>query len=339
MSALAGKPYDVFISYSREDIDWVAGELYYRLRQARRPDGSALRIFFDADALDVGVAWRTTIAAAICDCCHFIPVYSRAYFDSDFCLWELDLAHGRDIRGAAGIVLPLKLDGVALPFTYAPIQCLMVAEADWFMHLVARMGCTSMPASLMPPPPNGSSDETASLQHRALLEDLRQLSQRNLSSFEIQIELDDNDRAAPRTTRDIKLLPRIAKSTRRVGDRLVLRISASQDCYGYVFDIGSSGLITLLFPNHFSADNRLRAGVPLSLPMPSDPYELVLSGMPGTEVIQIFALDRPIEALGGQGFPVSFEPLHGGTGHARHRVGCAGGLKQRDRTTRGVVAA
>ena len=55
------------------------------------------------------------MAEAIAGCKIFVPLYCGAYFASDFCHWELQLAIVRDPTGSRGIVRPFLLEPVKLP--------------------------------------------------------------------------------------------------------------------------------------------------------------------------------------------------------------------------------
>lgn len=297
--------YHVFVSYSRKDSDWVGESLFLPLSQCVARGGGRPRIFFDVDALESGDAWKSCLTSAIQGCGHFVPVYSTNYFASDFCQWELDLACARDIRAKSGLVLPVKLDECAVPFAYSLIQFASPATAGWFEKLCGRIGLTTDRGVAAPRRP----DLAESLQ-QGLLEELRRVTETSRSDLEVRAEVLDAGAAPERRTRDIALSPRVTRSRRRLGDLIRLSLTASRDCYVYVFDIGTTGKITLLFPNQYSPDNRLRAGMPVVLPTATDPYELRLLGKTGREVLQFFALDQPLERAGvSERLPEGFEPV------------------------------
>ena len=291
------RPYDVFISYNRNDRDWVLQHLYLPLKGCRRKDEQELRIFFDDDVLETGDLWRESLATALRDCTHFIPVYSKDYFLSDFCRWELDLAHGRDIRNTKQLLLPVCIDCCEVPFVYTAIQYTTVARTDWFLRLCARMQLTPGPLrnqSERSTQPGAPFPEVTTQLHQDLLAELRQLVAQRPAAFEIRVTMASGEYSSPRT-RDILMLPRRTMHTQHVGDALVLSLASMQDCYVYVFDIGTTGKITLLFPNPFAREHRLQAGIPKLIPAFDAPYDFRLSGPPGIEVIQVFGLDQPVE--------------------------------------------
>jgi hypothetical protein len=154
----------------------------------------------------------------------------------------------------------------------------------------------------------GAADPTVSTDHVVLLDTLSKLTKMQKSSFEVRIELCGADGSEP-VRRDIELVPRQLNVDARLGEKIIFQVTASEDCYIYVIDIGTTGRTTILFPNRFSASNRLRARWPLILPTSNDPYEFVLSGVSGREVVQVVALDCPVERLLTDSLPSSFEPV------------------------------
>jgi hypothetical protein len=156
----------------------------------------------------------------------------------------------------------------------------------------------------------GAVPDVSGQLHRDLLEELQYLTEQSQSGFEVRVELLTPSQVSPRKVDDIAKLPRRVMATQRLGDRIALCISATEDCYAYLFDIGTTGKITLLFPNQFTLDNRLRAGVPRVVPAEHAPYDFVLSGAVGSEVVQLFGLDRPIDQIyDAEPLPNAFEPI------------------------------
>jgi len=117
---------EIFISYSRRTLDWVEQNIYQALASWRGPKS----IFFDKRTLEGGMGWLDELASAVANCRVFLPVYSRPYFESDFCQWELQLAVVRDPTGRKRIVIPLILEEVELPAYCSLIQAEM-ATKDW----------------------------------------------------------------------------------------------------------------------------------------------------------------------------------------------------------------
>jgi len=74
-----------------------------------------------------------------------------------------------------------------------------------------------------------------------------------------------------------------------------LSIELSRDAYVYIYDINPAGRVTLLFPNGFSRDNRLKAGRH-ALP-DKNSYSFAVTEPLGMESLQALALLKPIPLL------------------------------------------
>jgi len=85
------------------------------------------------------------------------------------------------------------------------------------------------------------------------------------------------------------------------GEPVKIHLKLSRDAYVYLYDIDPQGNVTLLFPNGFSRDNHLKAGVHI-LPERAD-YSFVVEEPLGVETLQALALLKPIPllSLGSQG--------------------------------------
>jgi hypothetical protein len=102
---------EVFISYSRTCLEWVEANVAAPLADAR---GAGL-VFFDKHHLNAGMDWLATLADSVMACRLFLPIYCPAYFRSDFCQWELQLAVTRDPTGRKRIIAPFVLEPATLP--------------------------------------------------------------------------------------------------------------------------------------------------------------------------------------------------------------------------------
>jgi hypothetical protein len=109
---------DIFISYAREDKAFVTEHIYKPLVAVFGRD----KVFFDKHSLDSGVAWMSTLAKAIEKAKVFIPVYTEAFFQSDFCEWELQLALTQDPIGQFNKILPVSFNSPKVPSYCSLIQ-------------------------------------------------------------------------------------------------------------------------------------------------------------------------------------------------------------------------
>ena len=81
---MAGENFDIFISYTRSDGEYIATLIKETLK------GCGYRCFFDYDSLKIGDFWRN-IEIAIADAPIFMPILTEEYLDKcqkpvSFCL-------------------------------------------------------------------------------------------------------------------------------------------------------------------------------------------------------------------------------------------------------------
>lgn len=75
------------------------------------------------------------------------------------------------------------------------------------------------------------------------------------------------------------------KQEYKVGETLRVSFEASRDGYVTLVNVGTSGRITVLYPNAYAPDHAVKGGRVYSVPAQGDPYELTLSGPEGTEFV------------------------------------------------------
>ncbi len=79
------------------------------------------------------------------------------------------------------------------------------------------------------------------------------------------------------------------------GDPLTLQIRSQSACYATIFDVGTSGNVTVLLPNRYRSDNRIRAGTQVSFPSASDGFRYVVSPPVGTERIVVVGTSQRLD--------------------------------------------
>lgn len=92
--------------------------------------------------------------------------------------------------------------------------------------------------------------------------------------------------------------------TIKVNDTVSFTARAERDCYLYLVDVDPVGKVTVLFPNKYAGNNKLRAGETTSLPAPNL-YRLRVAGPAGGEAIKAIVTESPLrlevlEAAGGE---------------------------------------
>lgn len=80
----------------------------------------------------------------------------------------------------------------------------------------------------------------------------------------------------------------------RLGEPIYFYFKAERECYVNLVDINSKGEMTLLFPNQFNINNRVRGG--RTYQIPGDDYGFTLEAQPPTGIDRIYAIvsTRPI---------------------------------------------
>ncbi|HEX5149850.1 MAG TPA: toll/interleukin-1 receptor domain-containing protein [Parafilimonas sp.] len=103
--AEGAQKYDVFISYSRSQGDWVYKNVYEPLAAFRKSNGDKLNIFFDQKSIGIGEAFTAKYMWAIVDTKNFIAVLSEDYYSKNHCRNELDCAVKRKVEKLLNIQL------------------------------------------------------------------------------------------------------------------------------------------------------------------------------------------------------------------------------------------
>ena len=86
-------------------------------------------------------------------------------------------------------------------------------------------------------------------------------------------------------------------ATYAIGDTVRLTLTANQDAYVAVLDVGPTGKVTQLFPNAYQADNHLRAGVPLEIAGPGGAARITVGPPTGTELIKVISSKQPLNVI------------------------------------------
>ncbi len=82
-----------------------------------------------------------------------------------------------------------------------------------------------------------------------------------------------------------------------MGETVRFHVRTSQDAYVTLVNIGTSGAVTVLFPNRFHPSHAVAAGQTESIPAAAAGFDLVIQGPPGFEHVRAIATDRPVKFL------------------------------------------
>lgn len=110
-----------------------------------------------------------------------------------------------------------------------------------------------------------------------LWEDIQKIKQKNKRTFNIEVWTE--------------------RTEYTIGDEVVIRFKAERDCYVTIFDLGTSGQITVLFPNRFYATNFVKKDQVISIPGRFQNFSIKVSGPAGLEKLKIFATDSYVPLL------------------------------------------
>jgi hypothetical protein len=106
--------YDIFISYSHSESDWVIKNVFEPLSEYEKPNGEKLKIFFDRKSIKLGEAFTSKYMWGIVKSKLFIPVMSKVYYNKNHCRNEIDLALQRSTEKL------MKMKIIALEFDHVP---------------------------------------------------------------------------------------------------------------------------------------------------------------------------------------------------------------------------
>ena len=79
-----------------------------------------------------------------------------------------------------------------------------------------------------------------------------------------------------------------------IGDEAAVFFEVDQPCHVTVFDFSTDGSITVLFPNRFQPDNRVRPERTYRIPAEEGGYRIRVQGPPGKEQLKLFATSEDV---------------------------------------------
>lgn len=137
-------PYDVFISYSHADQDWVWNWLIPRLK------AEGLILCTDQESFDIGVPSLVNMENAVLASRHTLLVLTPAYMNSQWTLYEQILAQTQDPIGQRQRTLPVLREPCELPpriamLTYVDLAESVNAEAQVRRLINAIRGSRTLP--------------------------------------------------------------------------------------------------------------------------------------------------------------------------------------------------
>jgi len=100
----------------------------------------------------------------------------------------------------------------------------------------------------------------------------------------------------------------------RIGETIRFHAEVDKDCYLTLIDQGTSGGVTILFPNGYHPNNFVHAGEGVAIPAASYGFEIVVQPPAGHERVVAIATERPWLPIGQAGGQAPFLTVGDGKG-------------------------
>jgi len=104
-------------------------------------------------------------------------------------------------------------------------------------------------------------------------------------------------------SRDINVVPVKSGETFKIGDKINIKFKSSMDCYLTLLNIGTSGKLTILYPNTLHQDNFIEGGKLFEIPGNEYGFEYQLSGPAGIEKLKAIVTESKINLFESQFSP------------------------------------
>jgi hypothetical protein len=82
--------------------------------------------------------------------------------------------------------------------------------------------------------------------------------------------------------------------TYRIGDTITLSVSPRKSAYITVLNVGSSGRVAVIYPNHFQRERQVKGGTTVRIPGKNAKWNIKISGPTGVDLIKIIASKKPL---------------------------------------------
>jgi hypothetical protein len=113
------------------------------------------------------------------------------------------------------------------------------------------------------------------------------------SAFNIDIRVIEGDY---QDARDVMSRPKSEKNY-HIGDKVNLYFKSEKDCYLTLLNYGTSGKLTVLFPNSLFKDNFIKANTIYAIPGRDYPFDYIISGPKGLERIKAIAVTEKLDLI------------------------------------------
>lgn len=82
--------------------------------------------------------------------------------------------------------------------------------------------------------------------------------------------------------------------TYAVGQPMRIMVRPLEDAYVTIVDVGSSGRVSVLYPNHFQRDARVPAKTTVMIPSEGAAWQVKVAGPGGIDLVQVIASQKPL---------------------------------------------
>ena len=106
----------------------------------------------------------------------------------------------------------------------------------------------------------------------------------------LALALGGDDSSSSKSSTNLTLDLSIDRGLYHIGEKFILIVQASMDCYITVYDIDTQGITRQIFPNEWKSDNLIRGGQTYRIPSESDSFDWVVTGPIGVEQIRAEAI-------------------------------------------------
>ncbi len=113
------------------------------------------------------------------------------------------------------------------------------------------------------------------------------------SPFKIEVKVIEGDYT---DNRDIMSRPRSEKKY-HIGEKVNLYFKSERDCYLTLLNYGTSGKLTVLFPNALFKDNFIKGNTIYAIPGEDYPFDYRIEGPPGPERIKAIATTDKLDLI------------------------------------------
>lgn len=261
-------PLKLFYSYSHKD-EAMRRRLEAHLSVLRRL--GAIAAWHDRQ-IGGGAEWKREISEHMESADLILLLISSDFLASDYC-WDIEMKRAIE-RHDQG-------DAVVIPIMLHPV--------DWEGAPFAKL--QTLPRDALPVSQWRSEEEAFAEIAKGIRAVIEKQKERAAAFEPFRLELwTAQQDAGPATGA-------ASPGTYAIGTRIVVHFRATRECYVTLLNVGTSGRLTVLFPNALHPDDHILPGRTYDIPGPGDGFEYEISGPAGTETLKAVATLEKVPLL------------------------------------------